>query len=418
MIIGVISALVVGVIIFTKKKQSDVQELAITEEKRDLVSPTADEYTANEMIIMVEQLPAEIVKNESILTEITDSKVLARVNNLVPGLIQAGNAANNAVQANGQILYQAIIPAGAKLANSKDMAGAVRGMYHGADGIKGHANLVAVNQSGAVAANVAASAMGVASMVVGQYYMAQINAELSEISDGISKIANFQDNEYKSKVFALTAQIKKIASFQVEILENQELRESEIARLNSLEQECIELLGQANLTIAGFAKKADLDYEQYTNELTEAQNWYIYQKKLLETLYKISDLKHTLYLGAVSREQCSALLSVYTKQVEDAQQLLTSWHDNTVKKLGIETATARRKRDGFDGVLHWLPGLFNDDLNFRSISDRTVAMIETQTSGYSTERKTTTVDLFQEDVRLIAKDGKMYYLPPQTDNGK
>lgn len=411
--ICIIAVFAIGVVVLIKMRRPiSSQEFSVLEKKNEIMVPVEDDYLVNELIVMVEQLPAETIEKESMLTEITDSRVLAHVNNLVPGLMQAGNAANNAVQASGQILYQAIIPAGAKLANSKDTAGAVRGMYHGVDGIKGHANFVAVNQSGAVAANVAASAMGVASMVVGQYYMTQINAELTEINDGISKIADFQDNEYKSKVFALTAQVKKIASFQVEILENQELRETEIARLNSLEQECIELLGQANLTIAGLAKKADLDYEQYKKELIEAQNWYIYQKTLLETLYKISDLKHTLHLGAVSREQCNALLPTYAKQVQDAQQLLISWHVNTTKRLGIETSAARRKRDGFDGVIHWFPGLFIDDLNFCSISDRTVAMIEAQTSGYETERKTVGIDLFQEDVRLIAKDGKVYYLPP------
>ncbi|ALB48008.1 hypothetical protein [Clostridium beijerinckii] len=414
--ICIIAVLMIGVVVFMKmRKPTDSQEFSVIETKNEVISSSMDDYSANEMIVMVDQLPVESIEDESMLTEITDSKVLAHVNNLVPGLLQAGNAANNAVQANGQVLYQAIIPAGAKLANSKDMTEAVRGIYHGAGGINGHANLVAVNQSGAVAANVAASAMGVASMVVGQYYMTQINAELTEISDGISKIADFQDNEYKSKVFALTAQVKKIASFQVEILENQELREAEISRLNYLEQECIELLGQANLTIAGFAKKGDLDYEQYIKEMIEVQNWYIYQKTLLETLYKISDLKHMLHLGSVSRKQCNALLPTYTRQVQDVQQFLTSWHDSTTKKLGIETSTARRKRDGFDGIIHLVPGLFNDDLKFRSISDRTVSMIETQSAGYATERKATALDLFQEDVRLIAKDGKVYYLPRKEE---
>jgi len=122
-----------------------------------------------------------------------------------------------------------------------------------------------------------------------------------------------------------------------------------------------------------------------------------------------------LHLGAVSRKQCNALLPTYTRQVQDVQQLLTSWHDITTKKLGIETSTARRKRDGFDGVIHLIPGLFNDDLNFRSISDRTVSMIETQASGYGAERKAAALDLFQEDVRLIAKDGKVYYLPRKEE---
>lgn len=118
------------------------------------------------------------------------------------------------------------------------MEGAVRGFYRGADGIQGHADLVAVQaQKGtAVAASTAAAAMGVASMVVGQYYMTQINAGLGEISDGISKISDFQDNEFRSRVFSLVAHVKKIADFQVEILENDELRLSKIAQLDSLKK--------------------------------------------------------------------------------------------------------------------------------------------------------------------------------------
>lgn len=192
------------------------------------------------------------------------------MNNLVPGLAQAGVAGTNAVQATkagSEVLYRAIIPAGSKLTNSQAMEGAVRGFYRGADGIQGHANLVAVQaQNGtAVVANTAAAAMGVASMVVGQYYMTQINAELGEISNGISKIADFQ----------------------VEILENDELRLSKIAQLDSLEEECTKLLDQVNLTLAGYAKKNDLDYEAYEKELKGAQNWYMYQKALLDVLYKI-----------------------------------------------------------------------------------------------------------------------------------
>ena len=375
------------------------------------------EDTSNELVIQMEMLPAEAIEDETKLVEITDSKVLAHVNNLVPGLAQAGNAISNAAQAvqaaNGEVLYRAIIPAGAKLTNSKAMEGAVRGIYHGADGIKGHANLVAVEaQKGiAVVANTAAAAMGVASMVVGQYYMTQINAELGGISDGISQIQDFQDNEYRSRVFSLVAHVKKIADFQTEILENDELRLSKIAQLDSLEEECTQLLGQANLTLAGFAKKTGLDYEAYEKALGNAQNWFMYQKSLLDVLYKISDLRYTLHLGAVSREQCVALLPTYTKQVSDTQERITAWHDGTTQRLGIETDEIRRKRAGFDGVIHFLPGLFNDDFNFRSIEKKTAKMITAQASGHELLHTVDTSELYAEDVQLISKDGKLYYLP-------
>ena len=113
-----------------------------------------------------------------------------------------------------------------------------------------------------------------------------------------------------------------------------------------------------------------------------AQNWFMYQKSLLDVLYKISDLRYTLHLGSVSREQCVALLPTYTKQVSDTQERLTAWHERTTQRLGIETEEIRRKRAGFDGVIHFIPGLFNDDFNFRSIEKKTAKMITAQASGH------------------------------------
>lgn len=416
-----IAVIIIAVVLYLKlKKRKDIPSNVIgiidspAIKGKDLFTVP---NTTNESIISLEMLPAEAIEDENKLIEITDSKILARVNNLIPGLAQAGNAVNNAAQAikvaNSEVLYRAVIPTGAKLTNSKAMEGAVRGIYHGADGIKGHANLVAVEakKGTAVITNSAAAAMGVASMVVGQYYMTQINAELSVISNGISQIQDFQDNEYRSRVFSLVSHVKKIADFQTEILENGELRLSKILQLDSLEEECTQLLGQANLTLAGFSKKTELDYKEYEKALSSAQNWFMYQKSLLDVLYKISDLHYTLHLGTVSREQCVALLPEYTKQVGNTQECLTAWHNITTQRLGIETEEIRRKRSGIDGMIHFIPGLFNDNLNFRSIEKNTVRMITEQASGHKALHEVDTSELYNEDVQLISKNGRIYYLP-------
>lgn len=401
----------------SKKNASDVVNEGVRHiEEKTEVQLVPSENELQELVIQMEILPAATIPDENKLVEISDSRVLTHVNNLIPGLAQVGNVVNNAVQAaqgNGEVLYRAIIPVGAKLTDSKAMEGAVRGIYHGADGIRGHANLVAVEaQKGtAVVSNTAAAAMGVASMVVGQYYMTQINAELGEISDGISKIADFQDNEYRSRVFSLVAHVKKIADFQIEILENTELRLSKISQLDSLEEECTQLLGQANLALVGYTDKNDLDYDAYEKELTEVQNWYMYQKSLLDMLNKISELRYTLHLGAVSREHCVALLPTYTNQVAETQKRLTGWHQTTTERLGIDISEVRRKRAGFDGVIHFLPGLFNDNLKFRTIEKDTARMIEKQSASNIHEYDTS--DLYAEDVQLISKDGKIYYLPTE-----
>lgn len=423
-LIAVCSATVIGMAFLFKNKHKSERKKTIPHNERKSYIPLKYEgenivdFNGEKLAIKMEQLPFEMVPEATNLHEITDKKVLAQIDGLLPGFVQGGtgiaNVANAAKNAD-KVLYEAIIPAGAKLCNSKEMEGAVRGIYRGANNIQGHANLVEVQNATNVVANTAAAAMGVASMVVGQYYMNQINNELSEINDSLNQIEEFQDNEYKSKVFALVAQIKKMASFRTEILENEELRLSEINRLNDLEQECIELLGQANLTVAGYSGKSNLDYKDYEKAISEAQTWYIYQHTLMETLNNISGLKYALHLGNVSKEQCSALLPTYAKQVSEASAKLSEWHDANIERLQIDIDEQKRKRSGLDGVVHWLPGLFDEKMKYREVAETTVNMIEMQSSLDTVSNQEVKDNLYDEDVRLIAKEGKIYYFPQRIE---
>lgn len=376
----------------------------------------------NDLVIQVETLPVEALTDKSKLVEITDNNVLTRISNLIPALAQASLSDYNALHgsdAKGEVLYRAIIPAGAKLTNSRAMSGAVRGFYRDANKIQGHANLVPCHSQGGIAlANAIAPAMQLASLVVGQYYMSQIHISLNKLSTDISKISDFQNNEFESRVFSLIAHIVKIADFQAEILENDELRQSKINQLNNLEEECTQLLGQVNLTLKSCSQKSDLDYNAYEKALKEAHSWYTYQQALLNVLYRLSDLKYALHLGNVSKEQCVALLPIYTKHVQDTQASLTEWHLTSVKRLGIDTDEARRKRAGLDGAIHFIPGLFNHDFNFKAIDEKTASMITTQASTKLIESSGIASDLYDEDVQLISKDGKIYYLPMDATEQK
>lgn len=415
----IVVAIFFGAVFLKKYKKTNTatsfgRDLILSSKKDgDLINSDGD---FQELMIRLETLPVESIPDQNKLVAITDSTILARVNNLVPELAQIGNSAHNTVQAvkkSGEVLYKVVIPNGAKLADSKSMHGAVRGFYRGADGIRGHANLVAQQAANGteIVSNAVSSAMNVGSMIVGQYYMAQIKSELEAIGDEIGKISDFQNNEFRSRVFSLVAHAKTIADFQIEILENDELRQSKISQLDSLEEECTKLLGQANLTLVDFTKKNDLDFETYEKQLRVAQQWYMYQKTLMEVLYRISDLRFTLHLGRVSRNQCNALIPTYANQVEETQKQLTKWHDKTIERLKIDTSEIRRKRDGFDGIVHFLPGLFNDEFNFKSISTTTVEMIHTQSEGHAGSHTRKVSDLYSEDVQLIVKDNVVYFLP-------
>lgn len=379
-------------------------------------------FKGQELAITFDDLAALTEQEESQLVEVKDSQLLARIDNAIPGTLQAVantgavHAYQEAAKSAGQ-LYQAIIPKGIVLDKSRAMEGAVRGSYRDvANSIKGNASWVAVDGKAAnnlATVGVANAAMNVASMVVGQYYMSQINGQLEDINAGIEKLSDFQQTEFKSKVYALVAEVQKSSTFQVETIENDELRNRELSHLKSLEHECAQLLGQANLSLQEISGKKGLDYDEYEKKIGEAESWFQYQQILLEVMYKISDLTYALNLGALSKENSYALYLPYAKQSEGTLAKLNEWHDEHVKRLKINVEEGRRKRQGVEGFFMGALGLFNDDFNYKKMSQSTIARIEHQAEHASTVKDAEEDDLYQEDVRLIAKDGKLYYLPQE-----
>ena len=115
-------------------------------------------------------------------------------------------------------------------------------------------------------------------------------------------------------------------------------------------------------------------------------------------------------LGAVSRESSFAVLKAHYEQAQISLQRLNAWHRTNISRFEIDVNNNRRKRQGFDSFIMTVPAVFDGKLRYRQISNRIVANIQEQMQGGLSfpERKT---DLFQEDVRLVCKDSKLYYLP-------
>ena len=108
--------------------------------------------------------------------------------------------------------------------------GIKRAFTQGENGqIKEHATLEAANKG----VNATAAVMGLASMVVGQYYMSQVDTQLKAIKDSLSSISEFLDIQYQSKVASLMEAVYTISKFQISSIENEELRNRE---LNSIQQ--------------------------------------------------------------------------------------------------------------------------------------------------------------------------------------
>lgn len=100
--IGIVIAVAIAasIIIYTKvKKRENIPSGDLVSAPSPVISgkdELMEIHHENELIIQMEMLPAEAIDDDTKLVEITDSKVLAHINNLIPGLAQSGNAVNNA----------------------------------------------------------------------------------------------------------------------------------------------------------------------------------------------------------------------------------------------------------------------------------------------------------------------------------
>lgn len=369
----------------------------------------------NEIVVRLDELPALTEQEQFNLVEIEDKNVISRIMSAVPEAAKV--VANSAVAAEGLQLaksgvYMAKLPSGAQLVKSQEMQGAVRGFFKSGSTIKGQANFLSVDGTMEKIAqmNLANVAMGAASMVVGQYYMKQINTELLAVNNGISRIADFQDNEYKSKVLALTMQVKRIADFKTEIIENAELRKEEILRLQTMEKDCMELLAQANLTVEQLCGQEFASYDSYCDKVNEIAKWQQYQKALIEVMYMIADLNYVLHLGALSQDQAYVTYTSMYNQTSKMIERLHKWHTVHTKKFGVDVDRAVLERKGLDAILHKPLGLIDEVHNYKKMTKKEVVNIRNQVNTQVENRLTDTRDLFNEDVRVVFKDDKVFYL--------
>lgn len=366
------------------------------------------------------EIPGLDEEEEARMVEITDPEVISRIDAVIPGTLQvianvdAAHAYSQALKSAGQV-FEAVLPPGAVLSQSREMDNAVRGFFRGTGRIRGAGNFVHYDPNigkKLVVANTVNTAMSLSSIVVGQYYMTQITARLKDISGKISNVSDFLDNEYKSKVIALLVAVQNIASFQVETIENEEERNRDLNKLNRLEHKCSELLGQASLSLGDYVKKGPKKPREYEQLVSEADKWFQYQQILLDLLGKIGELKYVLNLGRVSKEKCFSSYKSYEDPARAALIKIDIWHEDNCNKFEINTHSKKRKKQGLEAVAWAVPGLINDDLNYKDFPEATAMMIRRQRRGSARIKPDDAAELFDKEVRLIIKENKVYYLPP------
>ena len=264
----VIGLLITGVILFVllknnaKKISSDEKEIAVLKDSIDNSFPIIQIVENNKII------PSE--KNK-----ITDSNIkdaIATIDNVLP---KSAIIANN-VKSGTKLLdnNRAFFSAVRKGTENMQPVGKT-GKIYGSQMIKDKSsNRMLYNaqteftREDALVKSAGKNALvnagfNTASLVVGQYYMNEINNKLEDIKNDINEISDYLDSEYQGKVMHIVSKLKEITDNKIEILNNEFSTKKRYDEMIDLESECGILLGQANDEINKKIPNEDIEYKEY-----------------------------------------------------------------------------------------------------------------------------------------------------------
>lgn len=390
--------------VFKKRKQN--KEIADTS-TQSLAINDADKG----LEVVLESLPTTFDITQGHLVEITEPSVLARIDAVIPAASIAGTNIAKVAGSTGETLYKVVLKNGGQLVDSRTVAGAKRAMTMGKNGIAEHANLLEATPSelGKVA-NVGATAFSVASIIVGQYYMQQIDTKIGAIADELKGIASALDIQYRSQAASLIESVYNISKFQTDTIANEELRLRELDNIQELRKDCQTLLNQAEAEIETILGTEQPTYDSYVYAIKKIEKWIRYQSILVQILAQINESDFALSMGAKTKEHCFGSFGLHIKKLNELHVRILSWHKEQCEHLQIDIDEEKRKNTGFFAKLLEKPiAAIKEDWMYKSIDKETVYLIKSQTAevqqlSYDTDNS------FAEDVEIVVRGDKKYYL--------
>lgn len=382
-----------------------------------------DESTSNELLdknqneildvsrddeeIRIEVLDSIDLSNNE-LVEVTDSRLVTSIRDGVL-LADAAKDVAKVVKKSGAI-YKAIIPAGAKLTNSSEMKGAVRGIYHGADGIKGHANLIDISKQ-KKALTTAASFKAIAIKAVIKICISDINNKLTLTTKGIEYIEAIEEAKLKSEFEQIVSDLRRIIDNQDELLLNDDIRNNEIINLQSLNKDCCRLLGTTNNIIQRYSNNIPKEYKEFVSQINTIDNHIKFQQAGLNLLGYISEMTYVLNLGKLSKKNCNYVLSDYIEKSQAINNEQLKWLNKSIDAMKIDLNTGTRGRLGIVGKAAGIANkLIKKDIDKAKVEESTLQLIESNKNICNNTMSIDRKELFNEDISFILKDNKVFYL--------
>lgn len=265
----------------------------------------------------------------------------------------------------------------------------------------------ALQMSGSVAQ---IASLGV--LVVAAGMLKHANDQLGELNASVSRISGFQNNQYEGTVKRLVGEIQRVTKFQSEALKDKDHRNRELINLKAQENKCVDLLVQADSAIKDEMKKDRKFFKSYVDYTTNIEKWYQYQQILITLLRQISELTLTLNLGVVSRENSYSNYNINYPEVIAVRKELRDWHIKNMDHYNVDLKEKKhmRAKGVFDAAKRIPIGALANKISEDTISDDMVKYIENQIKENYDDLAATSGNQFEEDVKIVVEDGKLYYV--------
>lgn len=244
-----------------------------------------------------------------------------------------------------------------------------------------------------------------ASMVVGQYYMNEINNKLDDLKEDINLISDYLDSDYKSRIAYIVSKLKEVIENKTEILSNEFSINKRYDDILELESDCSKLLGQANEMIKNNIKEVDIDYKKYEKQLKQVHKWFLRQQILQTLLLEIGNLRYVLANGNETSKLSHTQYNNYLVQCNNVNDELEKWHNSVSQKLGIDIMEARRNGKFFN-VKKYTIGQINEEWAYNKMNENIVELIKNQTNVKKLEPY---INKKQDEIIKIQKYNGEYY---------
>ena len=416
MLILLVCLIIIGILCYLLINKNQSKE-TITEEKSENSMVVKDEQPSYFPAIQIIENNDIIPSNKALIKNEVVKSTLSKIDNVAPKASNIASSSKNAVELakNGKVLFSASVEDANKMINvgknkvigtqidviKNKKLGRNKNLFTGQTQFTKETGLTK-DLTKQQLTNVG---MNAASMVVGQYYMSEINDKLEDIKNSIDNISNFQDSEYLSKLLHTCSKINEITENQNDILLNEEARKNAYSDIKDIETKCAELLGQANIQIGKNINDSELNAKQYFEKVKTIEEWYKRQQVTQELLLKIGDLRFTLANGSEKSNLSHKQFNNYLDTTNKVNNQLELWHNNYINKLGIDIDKHRKKGSLFK-VREKTIGLIKEDWNYNKVEDSTIKQISSQIEP---KKYNKLISEKKDDVILIQKYKGNYY---------